>query len=115
MNEQKNKLNPNYDKVLAALIAIDASVTDSALFGMRVGKVSGKVFVGLFNAQLAVKIGAPRAQAFISAGKGTVLDPSGANRPRKEWVVMPEPKTHVVKAWTVLAEEAKAFVMAAKK
>ena len=115
MNEQKTKPNSNYDKVLAALIAADATVTDSVLFGMRVGKLSGKVFVGLFNAQLAVKIGVPRAQALISTGKGTVLDPSGKGRAMKAWVAVAEPKTNVLKAWLALAEEAKAFVMAAKK
>jgi hypothetical protein len=115
MNAMKTMPNPNYDKVLAALIVADVAVTDSVMFGIRTGKVGGKAFMSLFNAQLVVKIGATRVQALIGEGKGTSFDPSGAGRAMKEWVVVAEPKTNVVKAWTALAEEAKAFVVAAKK
>ncbi len=80
------------------------------MFGMPTVKVSGKVFAGLWEKQLVVKIGVPRVQEMLRAKVGQPFDPSGRGRPMKEWISIKEPAAQAQKKWLALAQEAKAFV-----
>lgn len=102
--------NETYAALAQTLLA-DPRVVEGNLFGVRVLKIGGKPFVGLYrNKWLAVKVGAPRVQAMIAAKTGRAFDPSGKGRPMKEWIVIAEPATNAKKKWLALAEEAKEFV-----
>lgn len=102
--------NKTYTALAQTLLA-DPRILEGNLFGVRVLKISGKPFVGLFqNKWLVVKVGAPRAQELIAAKVGRPFDPSGKGRLMKEWIVIEEPATNARKKWLALAEEAQAFV-----
>ena len=82
------------------------------MFGVRVLKIGGKPFAGLYqNKWLVVKVGVPRVQDMIKTKVGRAFDPSGKGRPMKEWIVVGEPATNARKKWLALAEEARAFVI----
>jgi len=86
------------------------AVQTGAMFGMPCIKVKSKAFAGLWANSLVVKLGVERVQALIKDKSGQPFDPSGMNRPMKEWVVVAVPKTGADKKWLALAHEAKAFV-----
>ena len=98
-----------YGEVVQALLS-DPRVTEANMFGMPTLKVGGKAFAGLWDKQLVVKIGLPRAQELLKTKAGRSFDPSGRGRPMKEWIAIKEPAAQARKKWLALAEEAKAFV-----
>ena len=98
-----------YSTVIQSLLS-DPRVTESNMFGMPCAKIGSKAFAGLYKKNLVVKIGAARAQELLTAKAGKQFDPSGMDRPMKEWVVIKEPESAAIKKWLALAEEAKAFV-----
>ena len=98
-----------YSEVVQALLS-DPRVTEASMFGMPTLKVGGKAFAGLWEKQLVVKIGLPRAQELLKTRAGKPFDPSGRGRPMKEWIAIKEPAAQARKKWLALAEEAKAFV-----
>jgi TfoX/Sxy family transcriptional regulator of competence genes len=98
-----------YREVVEALLS-DPRVTEANMFGMPALKVGGKAFAGLWEKQLLVKVGAPRAQELLKTKTGRSADPSGRGRPMKEWIAIKEPAAQAKQKWLALAEEAKAFV-----
>ena len=82
----------------------EPGVSEGQMFGMPVLKVGGKVFAGLWEAQLVVKLPAERVQALIASGRGSAFAPM-AGRTMKEWLL--------VGADEELAAEALAFVSGA--
>ncbi len=98
-----------YREVVEALLS-DLRVTEANMFGMPALKVGGKAFAGLWEKQLVVKLGAPRAQELLKAKAGRSFDPSGRGRPMKEWIAIKGTAAQARKNWLPLAEEAKAFV-----
>jgi hypothetical protein len=102
--------NKTYTALAQTLLA-DPRIFEGNLFGVRVLKINGRPFVGLFqNKWLVVKVGEPRMQEMIAAKAGRMFDPSGKGRPMKEWIAVDEPATNAKKKWLALAEEAKDFV-----
>jgi hypothetical protein len=102
--------NKTYAALVQTLLA-DPRIVEGNLFGVRVVKIGGKPFVGLFqNKQLVVKVGAPRVQEMIRTKGGQAFDPSGRNHPMKDWIAINEPAANARKKWLELAAEAKAFV-----
>ncbi len=82
----------------------EPGVSEGQMFGMPVLKVGGKVFAGLWEGQLVVKLPAERVQALIAAGAGSAFAPM-AGRTMKEWVLVGDDAE--------LAAEALAFVSGA--
>jgi hypothetical protein len=84
----------------------------SQLFGKPALKIKGKAFACFFEDCMVFKLtGEIRAQA-LNLKKSKLFDPSGANRPMKEWVqVTFENKNQ----WPLLAKEAMAYVKKASK
>jgi hypothetical protein len=101
--------NKTYAAIVQALLA-DPRVVEARMFGMPTLKVGGKVFAGLWEQQLVVKIGAPRVQELLKAKTSKVFDPSGRGRPMKDWIAIKEPAAAAKKKWLALAQEAQAFV-----
>ncbi len=98
-----------YGEIVQALLG-DPRVTEANMFGMPALKVGGKAFAGLWEQQLVVKIGMPRAQELLKTKAGKSFDPSGRGRPMKDWIAIKEPAAQAKKKWLALAQEAKAFV-----
>jgi hypothetical protein len=69
----------------------DDGVTEKSIFGKR-GLTAGKTSLGcLFGDGLAVRLGAGTAEHSDAAGidGAEPFDPSGRDRPFKDWVVLP--------------------------
>jgi TfoX/Sxy family transcriptional regulator of competence genes len=94
-----------YDSLVDELTA-DPTVSAAKMMGMPSLKVGSKMFGGSFDGNLVVKLGRERADELIAAGEATPFDPSGRNRPMKDWAQLGEGQGD----WLALAEEAKAFV-----
>ena len=79
------------------------------MMGMPSLKAHGKMFAGLWGTNLVFKLADP-AHAEALAIKGAHLfDPSGQNRPMKEWVAVP---VALSKHWSELARTAYDYVQA---
>jgi hypothetical protein len=93
-----------YAAVVHELYA-DPAVSESQMMGMPSVKVGSKMFCGLFDGDLALKVGRDRAGELIEAGRASPFDPSGRSRPMKDWAQLPLTDPDAL----ALAEEAKAF------
>jgi hypothetical protein len=91
-----------YEAVVAELGA-DPAVQETQMMGMRSLKLGGKLFCGVWDGELVVKLGRERAGELIAAERAAPFDPSGRGRPMKDWALVPEPPDD----WLALAEEAR--------
>jgi TfoX/Sxy family transcriptional regulator of competence genes len=80
----------SYTRLVEQLLA-DPSVSEGQMMGMPALKASGKMFGGLFEDELVVKIGRDRVEQLIAAGCARPFDPSGGDRPMRDWAQLPEP------------------------
>jgi hypothetical protein len=87
-----------YEAVVGELLA-DPEVSEGTMIGP-------KLFAGVAEAGMTVKIGRERVGELIGSGRAGEFDPSGRGRPMKDWALIGEPTDD----WLALAEEAKAFV-----
>ena len=93
-----------YRRLAEALLAADPAVSEAQMMGMPSLKLGSKMFGGLGgNGDLVLKIGRDRAAELIESGRAKPFDPSGRDRPMKDWARFPEPGND----WLALAEEAK--------
>lgn len=79
--------------------------TAGVLFGKRILKAHGKTFACLKDGWLAIKLGegtAAHSEALGLAG-AELFDPSGKDRPFRDWVAVPEAQAA---EWPRLAEAA---------
>ena len=78
-----------YEAVVSEMIATSPT-TSGKMFGMPCLKNSnGKAFAGYFEGTMVFKLGgASHAEALAIPG-AKLFDPSGRERPMKEWVVVP--------------------------
>jgi hypothetical protein len=100
---------PSERKAFDAIFQVlsgDPRVTESNWFWMPCIKFGGKPFVALYQQMLVVKIGAERAQAVIKRKRGSAFDPSGKERPLRDWVVANQPE----RKWLALAQAGRVFV-----
>jgi hypothetical protein len=93
-----------YRKLIEELQA-DPSVSAGKMMGMPTLKVGKKLFGGLDEGALVVKVGAARAAELIDSGRAISFDPSRRGRVMGGWAKVPEPNND----WLALAEEAKKF------
>jgi hypothetical protein len=93
-----------YRAVVEELLA-DPSVSEGQMMGMPALKIGSKMFGGLFEEELVVKVGRERVAELIESERATAFDPSGRGRPMRDWAKLAEPSDD----WLRLAEEAKAF------
>jgi TfoX/Sxy family transcriptional regulator of competence genes len=93
-----------YRAVVHELLA-DPAVTEGQMMGMPALKVGTKMFGGLYEEELVVKIGKERAAQLFESGRAKPFDPSGRGRAMGGWAQVPGPSDD----WLALAEDAKAF------
>jgi hypothetical protein len=92
-----------YRRVVEALLAQYPDVVEGQMMGMPALKATGKMFGGCFEGALVVKIGRERVQELIGSDRARPFDPSGRDRPMKDWAQLPEPDDD----WLALASEAR--------
>jgi hypothetical protein len=93
-----------YDRI-AKDLAASHGVAEGKAFGMPGLKLGSKIFAGLFGDDMVFKLGAG-SPAHTGARKlkgATLWDPSGMNRPFKDWVQVPPANA---KRWPELAQAA---------
>ena len=96
-----------YERIIQKLVSADSTVTASQMFGSPCGKVKGKAFMSYSHDAMVFKLyGKSHARALALTG-AHLFDPSGMNRPMKEWVQVPF--SHVDQ-WEELAEDALEYV-----
>jgi hypothetical protein len=96
-----------YERIIQKLSSMDSTVTNGKLFGLPSGKVKGKAFAGIFEESMVFKLyGKSHARALTLPG-AHLFDPSGRNRPMKEWVQVPYAQ---VEHWEELAADALEYV-----
>jgi hypothetical protein len=95
---------PEYREVVERLLS-DPVVSEAQMMGMPSLKLGAKMFGGLFDGRLVVKVGRARVEQLIAAGRAEPFDPSGRGRPMKDWALVGAPAAD----WLDLADEAKAF------
>jgi hypothetical protein len=108
MNAPKTAPNTraHYIEVAEALAARNPDVVQAKMFGMPSLKANGKAFAGLYGDDMVFKLAAAdHARALALAGAG-IFDPSGRNRPMREWVQVPSTHAHT---WEDLAAAALAY------
>lgn len=79
----------------------------SQMFGKPCFKINGKAFVCFFENEMVFKLTGIAHKEAINLGGAKLFDPSGRNRPMKEWVQVSE--VHSAQ-WQRFAEEAFKYV-----
>ena len=92
----------NYDTVAAELTATSPT-TQGKMFGMPCLKHNGKAFAGYYEGTMVFKLTAPHHAEALALSGAQLFDPSGRDRPMKEWVVVP---VEHASRWLELAQAA---------
>jgi len=90
-------------RALVETLLEDPGVSETKMMGMPALRFGRGLFGGRSGDDLVLKIGRERAAELIAQGRGRPFDPSGRDRPMKDWVLLGEPSDD----WAALAEEAK--------
>lgn len=80
---------------------------ESRMFGKPCFKIKGKAFVCFFQNEMVFKLSGISHQEAISLKGSRLFDPSGKNRPMKEWVQVPFVHSD---NWTKYAQDAFDYV-----
>jgi hypothetical protein len=93
-----------FDEIAQTLMAT-RGVQQAPAFGMPGLRSGGKVFAGLFGDAMVFKLGAgsDAHDAALALSGARVWDPSGRDRPFKDWVEVPSAHAD---QWPSLAEQA---------
>jgi TfoX N-terminal domain len=97
-----------YRRVVDELRA-DPAFSEGQMMGMPALKLGTKMFGGLHDGDLVVKLGRERVDELIAAGRAEPFDPSGRGHPMKDWAQVGEPTDD----WIALADEARSAAAAA--
>ena len=62
---------------------------ESQMFGKPCFKVNGKAFVSFFQNEIVFKLNEPYRHEALALDGARLFDPSGKNRPMKEWIQLP--------------------------
>jgi hypothetical protein len=93
-----------YDQIADELVAENPDVQLGQMMGMPCIKCRGKLIAGIWDEEMVFKLPdeAVRERALALDG-AHLFDPSGQNKPFKEWVQVPAAHTN---EWPGLADEA---------
>jgi hypothetical protein len=94
-----------YRSVVESLLE-DPAVSEALMMGMPSLKNGSKMFGGLREGGLVLKLGRERVDELVASGRAAPFDPSGRGRPMRDWAVLPAPTDD----WMALAHDAKRFV-----
>lgn len=81
---------------------------ESQMFGKPCFKIMGKAFICFFQNEMVFKLKGERHQEALALDGSKLFDPSGKNRPMKEWVQVAY--IHKEK-WEQYAEESMKYIM----
>jgi TfoX/Sxy family transcriptional regulator of competence genes len=95
-----------YRRVVEELLDTDPDVNQTQMMGMPSLKAGGKLFAGFSENVLVVKVGRDRVAELIGSGRGEAFDPSGRDRPMRDWVALSLPADD----WSELVQEARRAV-----
>ena len=82
-------------------------VVESQMFGKPCFKIKGKAFICFFQNEMVFKLNGDYHSEALSFDGTQLFDPSGKNRPMKEWVQVP---FEYSKSWKKLALQALKYV-----
>jgi hypothetical protein len=91
-------------------ISIGKNIKDakqSQMFGKPCFKIGGKAFTCFFQNEMVFKLTEESHSDALSLDGSQLFDPSGKNRPMKEWVQVPFDYSH---SWTEYAKSAMEYV-----
>ena len=94
-----------YRTVVETLLE-DPAVSEAQMMGMPSLKNGSKMFGGLREGGLVLKLGRDRVDELIASGRAQAFDPSRRGRPMRDWAVLPAPADD----WMALALDAKRLV-----
>lgn len=80
---------------------------ESQMFGKPCFKINGKAFICFFQEAMVFKLTGPEHKKALTLEGACLFDPSGKNRPMKEWVQVPF-QHHA--QWQILANHALGYV-----
>jgi hypothetical protein len=95
-----------FDELHDSVEALDPSISQTSMFGMRVLKLQGKVFAGASGDNATFKLPKEELEAALKLPGVKPFVPM-KGRPMKEWVEVPH---ELGQEWLRLAELAKAYV-----
>ena len=96
---------PEAYRSLVDELRADPAFSEGQMMGMPALKVGSKMFGGLWQDELVVKVGKERAAVLFGSGRAVPFDPSGRGRAMGGWALVAAPSDD----WLALAEEAKSF------
>lgn len=88
-------------------LAATHQATTGKMFGVPILKINGKAFAGFHPDFMTFKLTGKEHKAALSLEGSKLFDPSGKNRPMKEWVQV---SVAHVKVWHHYAEAALEYV-----
>jgi hypothetical protein len=97
-------------RALAEELSVSSGVTPSKMFGMPTLKAGGKAFAGLIQDAMVFRLGGDAHSRALALPGAHIFDPSGMNRPMKQWVVVPPEHAE---NWDGLAREALGYLRGA--
>lgn len=90
-----------YDRVVDGLMELGAQ--KGQMMGMPCAKIGGKMFAGFYEGDMTFKLAGPDHERALALPGARLFDPSGAGRPMKAWVQVPDTSSG---AWEELGEAA---------
>jgi hypothetical protein len=90
-------------EVLAEELVASSPTQRTKMMGMPSLKANGKMFAGLWGQNLVFKLADPAHGEAMAIKGAHLFDPSGQNRPMKEWVAVPVAAS---RRWPELAKAA---------
>lgn len=103
-------MEPNMDRAETLFHAIGKALNDAEsaqFFGKKCFKINGKAFVAYFEECMVFKLNADEKERALALFGAKLFDPSGKNRPMKEWIQVPFEHKDI---WPQFAEVAKSYV-----
>jgi hypothetical protein len=107
--EEPNPSRALFDQIARDLAVKHADVATGQIFGKACIKIQGKAFAAFFQDAIALKLVGESHRIALGLAGAQLWDPSGKQRPMKEWVQIPH--THA-REWPSLAEQARQYVIA---
>lgn len=101
-----------YEKIVREMASDAGGVAPSKMMGMPCLKVKGKMFAGYWHEAMVFKLNGDAHKKALALAGAHLFDPSGMNRPMKEWVVVPY--AHKAR-WRAFAQNALDHVAGAAK
>ncbi|MEI8134997.1 MAG: hypothetical protein WCH46_07980 [bacterium] len=104
------KPNPKAERkyhAIADTLSERSGAEQSKMFGMPTLKIHSKAFCGLFGNEMVFKLSGDVHKQALALTEAKLFDPSGMNRPMKEWVVVP---LKYSSKWEMFAIEAFKYV-----